>query len=67
MLPHTTAIAPGGRLSEHATNVLSDLCGSLRGVAEMAGTEEGGRVLGEWVGREGEGVREFWGGEWVWE
>ncbi len=54
-------------MSEHATNVLSDLCGSLRGVAEMAGTEEGGRVLGEWVGREGEGVREFWGGEWVWE
>lgn len=47
--------------------MLSDLCGSLREVAEMAGSEEGGRMLGEWVGGEGEGVGEFWGGEWVWE
>lgn len=34
----------------------------------MTGTEEGREVLGSWLGgEEGEGVGEFWRGEWVWE
>ena len=46
--------------------MLSDLCDSLKEVIELAETEGGRGVLGEWLGgEEGKGVREFWEGEWI--
>ncbi len=46
--------------------MLSDLCHALKEVAELAGTEGGEGVFGEWLGEgEGKGVWEFWEGEWV--
>lgn len=60
-----TVSAPARPLGVHAMNVLSDLCHSLKEVAEMCGSEEGRGILGEWIGREGEEVGEFWAGEWV--
>ncbi|KAF6233402.1 hypothetical protein HO173_008334 [Letharia columbiana] len=66
LLPHVTATAPARPLSTHTTNVLSDLCRSVREVAVLAGTEGGRGVLGEWLGEEGgKGVAEFWEGEWM--
>ncbi|KAL9074623.1 MAG: hypothetical protein Q9161_002216 [Pseudevernia consocians] len=65
LLPHVTSKAPAKPLSTHSTNVLSDLCRSVREVAELGGREGGGEVLGEWLGEEGRGVAEFWEGEWI--
>ncbi len=61
-----TSTAPARPLTTHVTNVLSDLCHTLKEVAELAGTEGGKGVLGEWLGgQEGKGVGEFWEGEWI--
>lgn len=66
LLPHLTSAAPLRPLSVHVTNVLSDLCQSVKEVAELAGTDGGRGVLGEWLGgEEGRGVAEFWEGEWI--
>lgn len=66
LLPHVTSTAPARPLSTHTTNVLSDLCHSLREVARLAETEVGRGVLGEWLGEEeGKWVAEFWEGEWI--
>ncbi|CAF9935278.1 MAG: hypothetical protein ALECFALPRED_006349 [Alectoria fallacina] len=66
LLPYVTSTAPARPLSAHVTNVLSDLCGSLKEVARLCETGGGRGVLGEWLGEEeGKGVAEFWEGEWI--
>jgi len=50
----------------HETNVLSDICHSLKDVVELASTEQGREALAGWVGeREANGLVEFWEGEWI--
>lgn len=64
LLPHVTSTAPLRPLGTHTTNVLSDLCHSLKEVARLCETDGGRGVLGEWLGEEGKGIGEFWEGEW---
>ena len=45
--------------------MLSDLCHSLKEVVELATSERGREVLGNWLGGEAEGLGEFWEGEWI--
>ncbi|KAL2041553.1 hypothetical protein N7G274_005935 [Stereocaulon virgatum] len=68
LLPHTTSSAPSRPLPTHATNVLSDICHSLKDIIEMVQCERGRREMEEWLGRGeagGGGVVEVWEGEWV--
>ena len=58
LLPYiTSATHP---LSEHNTNVLSDICRSIADVATLAGSIEGQATLHDWLGDDGLGVAEFW-------
>ena len=66
LLPHTTSTAPARSLPTRATYVLSDLCHSLKEVVELAQTNRGREMLGQWVGAgEKRGLAEFWEGEWI--
>ena len=61
LLPHATTTV----LSEHATHVVSDLCHSLGELAAMARQDDDEDVLGKWIEGEAEGIRDFWGSEWI--
>ena len=64
LLPLLSAEAQG--LSEHEAYVLGDLCGSLKEVAEMAGAEDGKRILQEYLGEQVQGdIEAFWSEEWI--
>ena len=63
LLPHVTMSASEHTLSEHNTNVLSDLCGSLSDVATLAGSDEGRSLLGDWLEAAADGVINFWAEE----
>ncbi|MCJ1389337.1 hypothetical protein MMC18_002193 [Xylographa bjoerkii] len=65
LLRHTTSSAPSRPLSEHNTNILSDICHSLSDVAKLADSEQGYLTLEEWLEDAGKGVTKFW--QEVWE
>ena len=60
LLPHTILSAPASPLSEHNTNILSDICHSLSDVSKLAASEQGSRSLEEWLEEIGRGVVGFW-------
>ncbi|MCJ1283652.1 hypothetical protein MMC26_002983 [Xylographa opegraphella] len=60
LLPHTTLSAPSHPMSEHDTNVLSDICHSLPDVSKLAASEQGYLSLKEWLEEAAEGVVGFW-------
>jgi hypothetical protein len=47
-------------LSEHATNILSDITSSMRDMVDKVTTEEGQRLFAEYLGDEAERVIRFW-------
>lgn len=58
LLPYCTTEPPMG---EHTANVMSDLTGSLKDLAIFTATEQGRRMLAEWVGEDKlEAVVGFW-------
>jgi len=65
LLPHATSAAPARPLPVHETNVLSDLCSSLRDVVDVASSERGKELLQQYLGGEARGLSEFWEGEWI--
>ncbi|KAL8872188.1 MAG: hypothetical protein Q9174_002141 [Haloplaca sp. 1 TL-2023] len=66
LLQRVTASAPNHPLSEHATNVLSDICRSIGDVAKMAGDAQGMTVLEDFLGREdAKNIESFWAEEWM--
>ena len=46
LLPHLTTT---GMLSQHETNILTDLCGSIQDVAAVMESEEGRAEVGRWI------------------
>ena len=58
LLPYITSSTHP--LSEHNTNVLSDICRSIADVATLAGSADGQLTLQDWLGEDGLGVAEFW-------
>jgi len=60
LLPHMTSSAPSHPLSEHNTNILSDICHSISDVAELADSEQGQFSLEEWLEEAGRDVTVFW-------
>jgi hypothetical protein len=60
LLPPIISWAPPHPLSEHDTNVLSDICRSIAEVATLSETDRGRAVLRDWLGEAGIGVAEFW-------
>ena len=68
LLPYVTSTAPSRPLPEHTTYVLSDVCHSLSEVAAMTQTEEGRKIIRDYVGdSHSKSIEEFWGDEWVYE
>ncbi len=65
LLSHATSAAPARPLSVHETNVLSDLCASLRDVVDVASSERGKELLQQYLCEEARGLSEFWEGEWI--
>ncbi len=72
LLPHCTTSAPQVLLSEHSTNVLTDICSTLEDLVTAARTEEGQMHIKEYLddGQErgaadAEGVIHFWEEEWI--
>ena len=65
LLPHCTSTAPARPLSEHDTNVLSDITHSISEVATLARDPRGKTKLQEWLGEDvGRAIEEFWLDEW---
>ena len=60
IFPHVTSLAPSRPLSEHDTNVLSDICRSVSDVAALSETDQGQDALRHWLGEAGTGVAGFW-------
>lgn len=66
LLPHTTSTAPARPLPVHETNVLSDICHSLKEVAELTSTDRGREHLAEYLNEvNARDLGEFWEGEWI--
>lgn len=66
LLPQLTATAPARPLSEHSANVLSDICHSIRDVAAITESEQGMKVLEEYLGEEdARNIESFWAEEWI--
>ncbi|KAL8668954.1 MAG: hypothetical protein Q9168_006436 [Polycauliona sp. 1 TL-2023] len=66
LLRQVTATAPMCPLSEHSTNVLSDLCHSVGEVAAMTASEQGMQVLEDFLGEEeAKNIESFWAEEWI--
>ena len=65
LLPHITSTAPSHPLSEHDTNILSDITRSVSDIAGLAGNQRGKMKLEEWLGEDvSRAIAEFWGDEW---
>jgi hypothetical protein len=61
LLSHATTTAPHRRLSEHDTNVLSDLFPSFRELSQAMTTREGRDVVREYFDEKtAKGIIEFW-------
>ncbi|KAL8946726.1 MAG: hypothetical protein Q9222_006918 [Ikaeria aurantiellina] len=66
LLRQVTATAPNRPLSEHATNVLSDICHSIGEVAALTKNERGIKTLENFLGEEDAGnIASFWAEEWI--
>ncbi len=58
LLPYCTILPP---LSEHETNVLSDICSSLRDLADKATTAGGQAMIRDYLGAQsGNNAASFW-------
>ena len=65
LLPHCTSTAPTRPLSEHDTNVLSDITHSISDVATLARDPRGKTKLQEWLGEDiVREIEDFWLNEW---
>lgn len=68
LLSHTTASALSLTLSDHDTNILSDLFPSLRGLSQAVRDPEGQAVIRNYLGDEvALGIAGFWDGDWAYE
>ncbi|KAI4284782.1 MAG: hypothetical protein L6R35_004816 [Caloplaca aegaea] len=66
LLRQITATGPSRPLPEHSSNVLSDICGSIKGVAAMMENEQGMKVLEDYVGEEdARNIERFWAEDWM--
>ncbi|CAO1598149.1 hypothetical protein XANCAGTX0491_001921 [Xanthoria calcicola] len=66
LLRQITATAPACPLSEHSTNVLSDICHSIGEVATMTASEQGRQVLEDFLGeQDAKDIESFWAEEWI--
>ena len=66
LLRQITATAPTRPLSEHSTNVLSDICHSIGEVATMTASDQGMKVLEDFLGEEdAKNIESFWAEEWI--
>ncbi|KAL8730755.1 MAG: hypothetical protein Q9166_003825 [cf. Caloplaca sp. 2 TL-2023] len=66
LLRQITATGPTRPLSEHSTNVLSDICHSISEVAAITGSEQGMKVLEDFLGDEdAKNIESFWAEEWI--
>lgn len=66
LLRQVTAAAPISPLSEHSANVLSDVCHSIRDVAAMTESDDGMKVLEDYLGEEdAKNIESFWAEEWI--
>ncbi|KAL8997351.1 MAG: hypothetical protein Q9188_006345 [Gyalolechia gomerana] len=66
LLRQITAAAPVSPLSEHSANVLSDVCHSIRDVAAMTESDDGMKVLEDYLGEEdAKNIESFWAEEWI--
>jgi hypothetical protein len=52
-------------MAEHATNVLGDICASLRELARAATSTQGQEALRQWLGAPAEDVIGFWLNEYI--
>ncbi|KAL8802997.1 MAG: hypothetical protein Q9223_006325 [Gallowayella weberi] len=65
LLRQITATGPTCPLSEHSTNVLSDICHSIKEVAAMAASDQGMKVLEDFLGEDAKKIEGFWAEEWI--
>ncbi|KAL8749868.1 MAG: hypothetical protein Q9199_007428 [Rusavskia elegans] len=66
LLRQITATAPARPLSEHSTNVLSDICHSIGEVATMTASGQGMQVLEDFLGeQDAKNIESFWAEEWI--
>ncbi|KAL9020609.1 MAG: hypothetical protein Q9185_002195 [Variospora sp. 1 TL-2023] len=66
LLRQITATGPSRPLPEHSSNVLSDICGSIKDVAAIMENEQGMKVLEDYVGEEdARNIERFWAEDWM--
>ncbi|KAI4245922.1 MAG: hypothetical protein LQ352_006480 [Teloschistes flavicans] len=66
LLQQVTATAPMRPLTEHSTNVLSDICHSIGEVANMSSNGRGRQILEDFLGDEdAKNIESFWAEEWI--
>ncbi|KAL8798364.1 MAG: hypothetical protein Q9182_006728 [Xanthomendoza sp. 2 TL-2023] len=65
LLQQITATGPTCPLSEHSTNVLSDICHSIKEVAAMTESDQGMKVLEDFLGEDAKKIESFWAEEWI--
>ncbi|KAL9010159.1 MAG: hypothetical protein Q9173_004882 [Seirophora scorigena] len=66
LLRQITATGPSRPLSEHSANVLSDICRSIKDVAAITESEQGMRVLEDYVGeKDARNIESFWTEDWL--
>ncbi|KAL8697133.1 MAG: hypothetical protein Q9224_002455 [Gallowayella concinna] len=65
LLRQITVTAPACPLSEHSTNVLSDICRSIKEVAVMTESDQGMKVLEDFLGEDAKKIQSFWAEEWI--
>lgn len=66
LLRQITATGPSRPLSEHSANVLSDICRSIKDVAAITESEQGMKVLEDYVGeKDARNIESFWTEDWL--
>ncbi|KAL8649798.1 MAG: hypothetical protein Q9210_004188 [Variospora velana] len=66
LLRQITVTGPSRPLPEHSSNVLSDICGSIKDVAAIMESEQGMKVLEDYVGEEdARNIERFWAEDWM--
>lgn len=66
LIAQATATAPAQSLSEHTSNILSDICPSIKALEEKTRTEHGRARLHEYLDEHAvQDIIDFWEDEWI--